>query len=86
MSARKIKPPHEIKIINSIPRLVKENFTIRFTSGTQAPLWMQEGGVFDESGNEVSDVPDWVWEEYAKCSDDAKKRLGMTVPAAGKAK
>lgn len=84
--SRKMKPPHEVKIINSFPRIVKENFTVRFASSGHAPLWMQEGAVFDESGREILDVPEWLWEEHAKLSDEAKKKLGMTIPAMGKAK
>lgn len=84
--ARTIRPAQEIKIINSVPRMVKETFTVRFAKADEAPMWMQEGAVFDESGNEVESPPDWIWAEFAKLSDEAKTQLAMTVPAAGKAK
>ena len=85
--ARKLKPPHEVKIINNIPRLVKENFTVRFTNGSEAPLTMQDGAVFDDAGNLVENVPDWLWKEYDKMTEEAKGRLNMEPPAsAGKTK
>lgn len=84
--SRKMRPPQEVKIINSMPRIVRDNFTVRFCSGGHAPLWMQDGAVFDDSGNEVTSPPDWIWEEHQKLSDDAKAKLKMTIPAMGKAK
>lgn len=84
--SRKMRQPQEIKIINNFPKLVKENFTVRFSKGGEAPLWMQDGAVFDDSGNEVSNVPEWIWEEHGKLSDEAKSKLKMTIPAMGKAK
>lgn len=82
--SRKMKPPQEVKIINSMPRIVRENFTVRFCKANEAPMWMQDGAVFDESGNEMEKIPDWLWEEYGKLTDDAKAKLKMTPPASGK--
>lgn len=84
--SRKMRQPHEVKIINSMPRIVRENFTVRFCSGGHAPLWMQDGAVFDESGDLQENPPEWIWEEYNKLTDEAKSKLKMTIPAMGKAK
>lgn len=85
MSA-KMRLPHEMKIINSIPRLVRENFTIEFRMKDESPVLMQNGMCYDAGGDEVPDPPAWVWEQYARLSDEAKAKLKMTIPAAGKAK
>lgn len=82
--SRKLQPAHEFKIINSIPRLVRENFRAEFRSGTSTPIIFQDGAAFDVGGDEVTDIPDWAWEAYGKCSDEMKARLKMTPPSVGK--
>lgn len=83
--AAKMRPPHEVKIVNNIPRLVKENFTIEFRCRDHAPVIFQEGAAFDVGGDEMAEIPEWVWEQYGKLSDDAKAKLKMTPPVAAKA-
>ena len=81
--ARKLKPPHEVKLINNVPKLVAENFTVEFRMRDQFPVIMQDGACFDVSGNMIEEIPDWVWEQYEKCNDDTKAKLKMTPPKKG---
>ena len=79
--ARKLKPPHEVKIINNVPKLVRENFTVEFRKRDCVPVVMQDGACFDVGGDLMEEVPDWAWEQWAKLSDDAKAKLKMQAPS-----
>lgn len=77
---QKIKPPHEIKIVNNMPRLVRENFTAEFRMKGEIPVQMQDGVCFDASGDVMANPKSWVWAEYDKLPDETKARLKMNVP------
>lgn len=78
--ARKLKQPHEVKIVGNIPRLVKENFTVEFRMKGETPVLMQEGACFDAGGDVIEAVPDWAWEQFEKLSEGAKAKLAMVLP------
>lgn len=84
--------PHEYrKLPNSeLHGLVRINpylrLSVREENGNQAVVYIQEGEFFDAAGKPLptdDDVPDWVWDELAKVSVEAKKSVGLVKePAA----
>jgi len=66
-------------------RIVKVNPVVRIKGGgaLTPPLFLQEGHVYAESGQEVTDRPDWFEEEFAKLTEGTKQEVGFgeTTPA-----
>lgn len=82
MTHRRLQPAHEVKVVNGVPKLVKENFTVEFRGAERIPVIMQDGACFDAGGNLLESPPEWVWEAFSTLSEDAKAALKMTPPKA----
>jgi len=80
MATRTLKQPHEVKFVNHMPKLVRENFSVRFCKAGECPLWMQDGAVFSDGGGLIAEPPEWIWECYKSLSPEAQAKLKMEVP------
>ena len=61
-------------------QLVSENHIVRLRSDEGGPLFVQNGQVYSEGGAIESPIPDWFWREYAKCSPELRKQVGLALP------
>ena len=61
----------EVKVTRLTPYIrVKSN-------SAPVPLFLKNGNVYDENGRLQDPVPDWVWEEAARCSGRALRESGF---------
>jgi len=80
MSQRTMKQPHEVKFVNHMPKLVRENISVRFCKAGECPMWMQDGAVFADGGGQILEPPEWIWEQYKTLSPEMQAQLKMVVP------
>lgn len=66
-----------------LDRVTGENPYVRLKQGDFAPLYIQGGLVYDESGNVMRSLPDWFEEELAKVSPAQLARCGYHKARAG---
>src|SRR5262245_46802774 len=67
-----------------VPRLIRTNFYLRLRGeDAEAPLFLQGGGVYGESGAEIpeDERPAWLAVEMAKCTPEALRAVGFEPPA-----
>lgn len=63
-------------------RLMKVSPAIRLCKGMDPPLWIQEGKVYGEGGDEIpkEKLPDWFHEQVALMTPQARSEVGYRLP------
>lgn len=65
-------------------RLIEQHPALRLHGeGAEYPVFVQDGEVWAESGERMSPLPPWFWDEVRKCAPRALEAVGWTqVPPA----
>jgi hypothetical protein len=61
-------------------RLVKVHPTVGLGRQGEPPIWVQDGKVYYEGGEEVHNPPEWFWEEVRKMDPERRRYLGLRLP------
>lgn len=61
-------------------RLVKVHPTCGLSRQGEAPIWIQDGGIYFESGEPVTNPPEWFWEDCRKMTLERRRQLGIRLP------
>lgn len=61
-------------------RLVKVHPTASLGRQGEPPIWIQDGKLYYEGGEEVRNPPEWFWEDLAKIDPERRKVLGVRLP------
>ena len=64
-------------------RLLKVHPTASLKRGDEPTLWIQDGGIYYESGEPVLNPPDWFWEDCRKMTPQRRLELGLRLPEEG---
>lgn len=73
-----IKKPQETQSKRGVASVVRENITI-YIGSEYGRIAVQSGQILDVNGNELTEVPDWFWVEYAKVSPEMREKLGVDL-------
>lgn len=68
---------HEAAMKQGRKIIKKINPYLRLTKGDGPPVFLQGGRFYYESGEEVTDPPDWLDGELKKLNPEALKQVGM---------
>ena len=59
-------------------RLMKENIYVRLKEGLDnPPLFVQNGIVYGEGGDQISEVPSWFWVQAQRVGEVVAKQSGL---------
>jgi len=64
-------------------RLVQVHPTASLKRDSEPPIWIQDGGIYYESGEPVLNPPDWFWEDCRKMTPERRQQLGLRLPEEG---
>lgn len=53
---------------------------IRVRNGEDPPLYIQEGRVYSESGQEVDPLPPWFWDHARTITPAGRNKVGLVLP------
>lgn len=73
----KLQHPHSVRVVHG-KRIIQSRETCRIKVDDNPPITIQDGSLFWENGEVVSDgIPQWFWAEYKKLPKDKQEALGV---------
>ena len=63
--------------------LIRTNAYIRFVKQEEAPCIIQNGVWYSDGGPKIklADVPQWVWAQAKKMTEEGKRKVGLVLPS-----
>lgn len=77
-----LKKVHETEQIKGTTesRLIRVHPTASLGRQGEPSIWIQDGGIYYESGELVKEVPAWFWEDARKITPERRRQLGLRLP------
>lgn len=70
----KVKDKNEWRLVKTLPYVRLRG------NGWASPLFIQEGKVYSEGGDEATDLPSDFWDEAKKVSLEVRRECGLILP------
>ena len=61
-------------------RLTEVHPATCFTEGDNPDIWVQDGKIYYDGGQEVTEIPEWFWAMVRNLSPEQRKRLKLSLP------
>ena len=78
----KLTEVHEMAKIEGTTefRLVKVHPTASLRREGEPAIFIQDGGIYYESGEEIQSPPAWFWEDVRQMTPERRSQLGLRLP------
>ncbi len=53
---------------------------VSLKEGDNPAIWIQDGGIYFESGQEVTEVPEWFWKAARRMTPAERQSCGLRLP------